>query len=145
LHDENILNTTIRRISSYFLRRFFILGTVSGDGVLAVNEQLIIIEQNDKPDYLAYHLNKSFEEWSSQHIKTYSFQEVNNLAISTDGVLSFARNSTESVEGIDALDFLMLNTDFQQQDNMLDRKCLYLQQEYALIPNDDVAIIRILP
>lgn len=143
LEVEELVATCI--LSVYHVPTQRALITVSGDGVLAVNEQLIIIEQNDKPNYLAYHLNKSFEEWSSQHIKTYSFQEVNNLAISTDGVLSFARNSTESIEGIDALDFLMLNTDFQQQDNMLDRKCLYLQQEYALIPNDDVAIIRILP
>lgn len=143
LEVEELVATCI--LSVYHVPTQRALITVSGDGVLAVNEQLIIIEQNDKPNYLAYHLNKSFEEWSSQHIKTYSFQEVNNLAISTDGVLSFARNSTESIEGIDPLDFLMLNTDFQQQDNMLDRKCLYLQQEYALIPNDDVAIIRILP
>jgi hypothetical protein len=118
--------------------------TTSGDGVLAINNELINIEQNDKPDYLAYHLDKSFDEWSTEHTKTYSFEQVNNLAISTDGVLSFAKNSTETVKGIHVPEFLMLNTDFQQQDNMLDRKCLYLKQEFDLKPNDDVGIIRLI-
>lgn len=118
--------------------------TTSGDGVLAINDELITIEQNDKPDYLAYHLDKPFDEWFSQHTKRHLFEQVHNLAISTDGVLSFAKNSTETVESIDVPTFLMLNNDFQQQDNMLDRKCLYLKQEYDLKPNDDVGIIRIL-
>lgn len=142
LEVEELVATCI--ISVYHIPTQSALITTSGDGVLAVNDQLILIEQNDKPDYLAYHLNESFEEWSNQHTETHFFQEVTNLAISTDGVLSFAKNSTESVEGMDAPEFLMIDTDFQQQDNMLDRKCLYLQREYELIPNDDVAIIRIL-
>jgi serine/threonine protein phosphatase PrpC len=142
LEVEELVATCI--ISVYHVPTQSALITTSGDGVLAVNNELIMIEQNDKPDYLAYHLNQSFEEWSSQNTETHFFQDVTNLAISTDGVLSFAKNMTESVEGIDAPEFLMLNTDFQQQDNMLDRKCLYLQQEYELSPNDDVAIIRIL-
>lgn len=142
LEIEELVATCI--IALYHIPSQDALVTSSGDGVLAVNHQLIMIEQNDKPDYLAYHLNQSFDEWFNQHTETHYFQEVSNLAISTDGVLSFARNSTESVEDIDAPEFLMINRDFQQQDNMLDRKCLYLQQEYELIPNDDVSIIRIL-
>lgn len=142
LEVEELVATCI--IAVYHIPNQDALVTSSGDGVLAVNNQIILIEQNDKPDYLAYHLNLSFDEWFNQHAETHFFQEVSNLAISTDGVLSFAKNSTESVEDVDAPEFLMINTDFQQQDNMLDRKCLYLQQEYELIPNDDVSIIRIL-
>lgn len=142
LEVEELVATCI--IAIYHIPSQNALITISGDGVLAVNDQLILIEQNDKPDYLAYHLNESFEDWSNQHTETHFFPEVTNLAISTDGVLSFAKNSTESVEGMDAPEFLMINKDFQQQDNMLDRKCLYLKQEYELIPNDDVSIIRIL-
>lgn len=117
---------------------------VSGDGVLAINDQLIFIEQNDKPDYLAYHLNECFDTWLNKNVATHFFSNVTNLAISTDGVLSFAKNSTEEVENINSIEYLMLDFDFQHQKNMLDRKCLYLKQEFDLKPNDDVAIIRII-
>lgn len=142
LEVEELVATCI--IAVYHIPTQSALITVSGDGVFAINNELIIIEQDDKPNYLAYHLDKPFEEWLSQHTERSFFQQVTNLAISTDGVLSFAKNSTESVEEINPPEFLMVNTDFQQQDNMLNRKCLYLQQEYALKPNDDVAIIRII-
>ena len=34
-----------------------------GDGLLCYDEHLIEYEQNDKPDYLGYHLQEDFEYW----------------------------------------------------------------------------------
>ncbi|WMX12244.1 protein phosphatase 2C domain-containing protein [Aureispira sp. CCB-E] len=141
LEIEELVATCLILVYHYPTQKALI--TVSGDGVVAINDQIIVIEQNDKPDYLAYHLHKTFDQWLTNHTTQYSFEQVTNLAISTDGILSFAKNNTETVYEIDPIRYLMLDTDFSQQDNMLDRKCLYLEQEYGLKPNDDVAIIRL--
>lgn len=116
----------------------------SGDGLLTVNHDAIAINQNDKPNYLAYHLNSAFQDWFEEQTSSYYFEQAADVSISTDGIFSFARNTTEEVANMQPLEYLLFDTSFQEQANMLSKKCIYLEKEYQLKPNDDVGIIRII-
>lgn len=116
----------------------------SGDGMLAVNQNPIAINQDDKPNYLAYHLNLAFQDWMEQQTQTFYFEKANDLSISTDGIFSFAKNTTEEVVHVQPLEYLLFDASFQEQANMLEKKCIYLEKAYQLKPNDDIGIIRII-
>ncbi len=62
-----------------------------GDGVVCINGKLTVFEQDNKPDYLAYHLNESFEEWynNNQHQKLH-IDSIQDISIATDGIETFA-------------------------------------------------------
>ena len=62
---------------------------IVGDGYIHVNGRDIEYENDNKPDYIAYHLNKEKEEWYSLHTERLSIERVDNLTISTDGIHTF--------------------------------------------------------
>jgi len=130
-------------ISIYHMPKRRVWINISGDGVIALNGEIIEVNQNDKPNYLIYHLNEPFEKWFKNHTKTFTSDEIIDLAISTDGILSFAKNSTEDSSEINPIKYLLLNTEFLNQENMFERKCRVLNSDFQLKPNDDLGIIRI--
>lgn len=118
--------------------------SLSGDGVFAINQNIEIIDQNDRPNYMAYHLHKKSIDWLEQECLHYRFSHVKDVAIATDGVLSFAQTAREKEDYIQASDYLLCDNQFQQQENMLDKKCIRLDRNYGQKPNDDVAIVRVI-
>jgi len=120
-----------------------------GDGFVCLNGQNEIINQNNTPNYLAYHLeniekNNSFDSWYNTETQYFQLAETKKLTISTDGILTFKSelNSDENfiIEPILYLtsdDFLLGNK------SMLSRKINILKNKYALSNADDVSIIRI--
>jgi hypothetical protein len=110
-------------------------GLVVGDGVVNIDGQVSIFEQDNKPDYLGYHLQEDFESWyvkqALMNISAYQ-----DLSISTDGISSFT-----ALEGgepdIDPLSYLLSDP------GTLDKKLKYLEHQAGLRPTDDVAIIRV--
>jgi len=117
---------------------------IAGDGVYAIDKQIQVIDQSDHPDYLAYHLQESFEDWYEKHTYTVAKKNVTDIAISTDGVLSFAKEMKEDVVVVDPVVYLLTDDTFVTNKNMIQRQCLFLEQEYELKPNDDIAIVRII-
>lgn len=117
--------------------------SVLGDGVLNIDGKIIDIDQANTPDYPAYHLTESDAEWlvyfKKQGFSVHDFQQV---AIATDGVLSFAgggRGMTYS----EATEYLLIDKELEQQSSMLYRKYNILQNQYRLLPTDDIAIVRL--
>jgi len=117
---------------------------ISGDGVFVINDEVTQIDQNDKPNYLAYHLNLTFDIWLEKHTQSHFFKNVSNLAVSTDGILSFAKNNTEEVKNIDPLKYLLVDSVFFENEYMLSKKCILLEKDYQLKPNDDLGVVRLI-
>ncbi|MFK7799440.1 MAG: protein phosphatase 2C domain-containing protein [Aureispira sp.] len=110
----------------------------SGDGVFVINDECYVLDQDDKPNYMVYHCNKSPNQWLEEQTISYHFETVHNLALSTDGILSFEENFK-----INPLDYLLKDTRDTQYSTMLQKKCRILGLDYHLQPNDDLGIIRL--
>ena len=64
---------------------------MSGDGIFAVHKKVTEIDQNNIPNFLGYHLDSSFEEVKDTEIQTWSFEQVSDISISTDGIDKFRK------------------------------------------------------
>ncbi|BDS13300.1 protein phosphatase 2C domain-containing protein [Aureispira anguillae] len=142
LDQLELLATTLLLVVNIHKQEAWV--NASGDGLIATQDSILTLDQNDRPNYLAYYLQKNVEEWMDQETSSYQFATVSDISIATDGIFSFAKNTKEAVNGINPIDYLLINRDFSNQANMLDRKCNLLGTEYQLFPNDDVSIIRLI-
>lgn len=139
LADDELLATLILLVRQQ--NRAWI--AVLGDGVLNINGIVHDIDQDNTPDYPAYHLTDSDAEWLAYFKKqSHHVANIQQIAIATDGVLSFAGGGN-GMSYRDATDYLLINTDLAQQSSMLYRKYNILQNQYRLLPTDDIAIVRL--
>ncbi len=122
-----------------------------GDGIIVADNELINIDQQNKPDYLAYHLpelldTKIFEIWWTNSAQRYSFSETKNFVISTDGLLSFYRadaKNYESKPNEDAYELLLKSDKLKNSQAKLARSINILKNKKNLLHYDDIAMIRI--
>lgn len=115
----------------------------AGDGFWVINDEVIEFDQQNRPDYPAYHLGESFEQWYANQPK----KRVSNpylLAISTDGVSSFQGKKGDFPSGREVEKYFLTGFDFIDEKNMLDRKAGWLLKEKGWAPFDDVAVVRLL-
>lgn len=113
----------------------------SGDGYVAIDKKITKIDQNNRPDYMAYHLHKGFVEWFKNHVQIFQNRSVNNVAISTDGIGSFFSMRSFVKADIDTATELLTFPIRHQKD--LESKIEYFYTEFGLTPYDDVCIIRV--
>lgn len=115
-----------------------------GDGLICINGEITEFDRDNKPDYLAYHLNKDFETWySNQHQKIF-FSDLKDISIATDGILTFSKvKKTDHDEKINVIDYLLIDQSNYNTEEMLNMKLKKLEYHYGLKPTDDLAIIRI--
>jgi hypothetical protein len=116
-----------------------------GDGIVSINGQITEFDQDNKPDYLGFHLNEDFEKWYAALTQKIYFQEVTDISIATDGMLMFKKFRNEVTDPeIDPIDFLMKDQSGNNNEDMLEQKLKQLEHIYGLRPTDDLAIIRVL-
>jgi len=118
---------------------------VIGDGVVSVNGLVTEFDQDNKPDYIGYHLSENFEEWYKGLKQKISIKNIRDVSIATDGIATFKPIAAMIVEdSIDPLYFL-LNDDISGEDeDVLERKLRRLEHVYGLNPTDDLAVIRVI-
>ena len=118
---------------------------VLGDGVVAIDGEIRIIDQNNTPDYPAYHVADSEVELYKYLTKScFEVENLKELAIATDGILSFVSlNSTSKMDNVAITDYLLLDSKFAQHSTMLNRKCNILRTQHQLVNMDDLAIIKV--
>lgn len=115
-----------------------------GDGVVCINGQLTIFEQQNTPDYIAYHLNEPFEEWFARQRQRISIPAIHDISIATDGIETFVSVTGEkTTENTELLHFLLTDTTFAERSEMLSMKLRTIEKQYAMKPSDDLAIIRV--
>ena len=117
---------------------------ISGDGFIVYDKQILEIDQNNVPDYMAYHLDIKFDHWIKSFSRTYTLDNQSDISISTDGISKFFSFSTGRQRTIDPVQYFLIDDTFKNTDNMLGEKFRILQEEHRLVPYDDLGIIRII-
>ncbi|MCK7556918.1 protein phosphatase 2C domain-containing protein [Chitinophaga sedimenti] len=114
-----------------------------GDGVAHINGQLTVFDQDNRPDYLGYHLEKDFEDWYGAQTQRLYFEQPEDVSIASDGVLLFERTTAE-ISNINPMEYLLRDSSRADKADMLELKLKTLEFEHGLVPGDDLAIIRLL-
>jgi len=118
---------------------------VVGDGLVSINGTTIEFDQDNKPDYLGYHLSEDFETWYSLQKQKIAFSDIQDISIATDGIFMFTPvNQVETNEIINPIEFLLADKSNDGNDEMLSLSLKRLEHIYGLKPTDDIAIVRII-
>lgn len=117
-----------------------------GDGLICHDGNIIEYEQEDRPDYLGYHLGKNFETWFASQLQRNTIRGFRNLSICTDGIYSFKnfKQSPKQKSELEIIDFLLINNDLSEHNNFLERKLRFIKKHWQHEVTDDLAIIRMI-
>lgn len=118
---------------------------VVGDGVIACDGEIIEFDQDNKPDYLGYHLRESFSNWWPQQTQRVNCTDFLDLAISSDGILSFRPYSPDSfppVTEAEITEFLLTNRDDGPPETLYRRQLLHIRNTFGLEHTDDFSVVR---
>lgn len=116
-----------------------------GDGLICKDGEITEYEQDDKPDYLGYHLADDFDKWYDSQNQKLSVSKFKDLSISTDGIYTFKNledKDKQKSEG-DIIQLLLVDNENSEFDNFLDRKIRFLKDKWNHTVTDDLAIIRV--
>ncbi|MFZ4930951.1 protein phosphatase 2C domain-containing protein [Chryseobacterium sp. Mn2064] len=89
LDEKELLSTLIILFYDHSQNKGIILSI--GDGIVCINGEITEFDRDNKPDYLAYHLNKNFEEWYKSLHQKIHFDHLDDVSIATDGILTFSQ------------------------------------------------------
>lgn len=118
---------------------------VVGDGLVSINGQITDFDQDNKPDYLGFHLSEDFESWYTSQNQKIFFDDIRDVSIATDGIFMFEQvKKPQSSDVIDALKYLVLDKSDVENEEMLTVKLKKLEHTFGLKPTDDLAMIRII-
>lgn len=145
LEIEEVLSTLIIGVLDHQEKEIELI--TIGDGVICCNGKIFEFEQDDKPDYLGYHLGENFDAWYQNQSQKLSLKQVNDLSISTDGIFTFKnfdRKEYEKITEEELIPYLLIEKQWDNQENMLHRKIYEIENKYGLKPSDDLTIIRVI-
>ncbi|WP_291720564.1 protein phosphatase 2C domain-containing protein [Bernardetia sp.] len=116
-----------------------------GDGLICVDGKLTEYEQDNTPDYLGYHLSEDFAKFYQNQYQKLSVPDFEDVSICTDGIFTFQNleNKNQQKSESEIIDYLLLDTQYSEFDNFLDRKIRNLKKINHLV-TDNLAIIRII-
>lgn len=117
-----------------------------GDGLICHDGNVIEYEQDDRPDYLGYHLGEDFEAWYSSQVQRNTIRGFQDLSICTDGIFSFKnfKQRLKQKSETEIIDFLLINNDLSEHNNFLERKLRFIKEHWQHEVTDDLAIIRMI-
>lgn len=145
LEREEILSTLILGVLDMPTKTAELI--TIGDGLICCNGELIEYEQDDKPDYLGYHLGEDFDVWFQDQTQILSLTNVNDLSISTDGIFTFKNFDGKAYAEItedQIVDYLLIDEEWYNHENMLKKKASEIDTNFGLKPGDDLTIIRVI-
>ncbi|MGI9531612.1 protein phosphatase 2C domain-containing protein [Lutimonas sp.] len=114
---------------------------MSGDGIFAINGEITEIDQNNIPNFLGYHLNKSFEDIDEAEIQTWHFESVNDVSISTDGIQKLKSSVKKNKKDSDPRVKLLIEGPNGTNDSFLENQYQNFM-DTGFIPLDDIGVIR---
>ncbi len=114
-----------------------------GDGVINIDDKTISFEQENKPDYLAYHFGEVFEDWFVAQKQIITFENQKSISICTDGIDTFQKLNPKNLSEINPKTYLLQNMDYHEKYEMLQMKIKVLEKDFSLKATDDLAIIRV--
>lgn len=142
LEKKELLTTLILLLIDVQKNKGIVL--VVGDGVVNINGRLTEFDQDNKPDYLGFHLNEDFEKWFESQHQLILIDRVDDISIATDGILTFTQvKQSASSERIDPTAFLLNDINNPANEDLLTTKLKVLEYRYGLKHTDDLALIRV--
>lgn len=115
---------------------------VIGDGWLAVDGVIHDIDQGNKPDYLAYHLGKKFEDWRVGLAEPLQFEGFGQLVLASDGVHNFRRTIVGDLEELNSEELPMRFLEMDGEHPQGIRHCLKdIKKRHGMEPCDDFSMI----
>jgi len=118
---------------------------IVGDGMIHINGENIEYENDNKPDYIGYHLNMDKHLWYQTRTIRKSIQNLKDLTISTDGIHTFKNYDGKKypvIENDQIMVEFYTNLDNLDNPNKLKKSLLKIKQIYGLMPSDDLTMIR---
>jgi len=117
-----------------------------GDGLICVDGVLTEYDQGNIPDYLAYHLSEDFDSWYDSIEQRKSISQFRDLSICTDGIFTFKNfeNKYKEKAQSEIINYLLIDREWEEFDNFLDRKVRCLKDNDKHHVTDDLAIVRVL-
>lgn len=142
LDTKELLTTLIILVLDKTSNKGIVL--VIGDGFVNINGKFTEFDQDNKPDYLGFHLGKNIDSWYDSQIQKIIFDDIQDISIATDGIFTFSKmKHTETIDEINVLDYLLVDNSNTENIDMLNFKLKQLENKFGLKPTDDLAIIRI--
>lgn len=142
LDEKELLTTLILLLYDMKTDEGIILNI--GDGLICINGKITEFERDNKPDYLAYHLKDNLDDWYNNQTQKIFFNQMKDVSIATDGISSFTTvKKTSHNEKMDPINYLLIDTENMDSEEMLSLKLKRLEHHYGMKPTDDLAIIRI--
>ena len=120
---------------------------IIGDGVIHIDGETIEYENDNKPDYIGYHLKMDKQEWFEKQTQKKSVSTFKDLSISTDGIHTFKNfdgKSYKTIEPNEIAQQFFSDRQFENSENKLKKTLIKLKEEYGLLPSDDLTIIRVM-
>lgn len=116
-----------------------------GDGLICKDGELIEYEQDNRPDYLGYHLADDFDSWYDKQEQKLTVTQFKDLSICTDGIFTFKNldNKFRQKSEREIIDYLLIDNQGAEYDNFLNRKVRELSDEWSHVATDDLAVIRL--
>lgn len=95
-----------------------------GDGVIYIDGNEIVNDENNIPDYIGYHLNEPWAEFYSwiRSRRTLNFENVENFAICSDGIHSLVNLKNPHINKEVAINFLIIDDQWKRLENGLNKK-----------------------
>jgi hypothetical protein len=117
---------------------------VIGDGLVSIDGQLAEYEQDNRPDYLGYHLGEDFEAWYARQTQVIDVSHFSDLSLASDGIFTFAPYDKRTYHGYaDPVAYLLTDRQDEGLPTMLQKKFTFLEQQCGVQPTDDIGIVRI--
>ena len=140
LETKEILSTIVLMV--YDNKRKKACIKMSGDGLFAVNGEITEVDQNNIPNFLGYHLNRKFDDIKRKEIETWSFVDVRDISISTDGIDKLMVSEKKKSNASPREQLLVGKPLGNKEEFFKDKYSSFV--ENGFIPKDDIAIIRVI-
>ena len=145
LKSDEILSTLILAIVDTKQHRAEIV--IVGDGLIHLNGENIEYENDNKPDYIGYHLKMDKHLWYQTRTQKLTVEKIDDLTISTDGIHTFKNFDGKNYEEInqDEIMFKFFRDRSEINNvNKLRKTLIDIKDRNGLVPSDDLTMIRVI-
>jgi serine phosphatase RsbU (regulator of sigma subunit) len=144
LRSDEILSTLILGIVDVNQKLAEIV--IVGDGLIHVNGKNIEYENDNKPDYIGYHLDMDKHLWYQTRTEKLTVENLKNLTISTDGIHTFKNFDGKSYDEISDEEIMAKFFEGEAElnnSNKLKKTLIEIKNINGLMPSDDLTMIRV--